>query len=84
MSDMETMLDHCGFDSAFELIKHHFTEEELMDLLNELLSGNQSTTRDIIQEIATEHYEFVDWEQIKADADDAAMQAWKDRRHGDE
>lgn len=84
MSDIETMLDHCGFDSAFELIKHQFTEEELMDLLNELLSENKSTARDIVEEIATEHYEWVDWEQIADDADHAAMQEWKDRRHGDE
>lgn len=86
MSDIETMLDHCGFDSAFQLIKHHFTEEELMDLLNDFLrrSENKSTTRAVVEEIATEHYEFVDREQIKDDADDAAMQEWKDRRHGDE
>jgi len=84
MSDMETILDHCGFDSAFELIKHHFTEEELMELLNELLSQNQILTRNIVEEIATEHYEFVDWERVKDDADDAAIQAWKDRRYGDE
>ena len=86
MSDMETMLDHCGFDSAFELIKHHYTEEELMDLLEELVNRYTvpNAVRDAVQEIATEHYEFVDWEQIKADADDAKIQAWRDRRHGDE
>ena len=84
MSDIETMLNHCGFDSAFEMIKHHFTEEEMMDLLNELLTESKSTTRDTIEEIATEHYEWVEWEQIADDADHTAMQEWKDRRHGDE
>ena len=86
MTDTETLLDHCGFDSSFELIKHHFTEEELMDLLEALVNRYTvpNVVRDAVKEIATEHYEWVDWEQIKDDADDAAMQEWKDRRHGDE
>ena len=38
----------------------------------------------MVTEIATNKYDWVDHEQIRADADDAKMQEWKDRRAGDE
>lgn len=77
---MEEMLNHCGFDSAFDMIRTHLTEDELLDLLSELLHENKSIAYEICEEIASDKYDWVDWEQVKADADDAAYQAYRDRR----
>ena len=76
---MEEMLNHCGFDSAFDMIRTHLTNDELMDLLSELLHENKDVANEICEEIASDKYEWVDWEQVKADMADAAYQAYRDR-----
>jgi len=76
---MEEMLNHCGFDSAFDMIRSHLTNDELMDLLCELLDEKKDIANEICEEIASDKYNWVDWERVKADADDAAYQAYRDR-----
>ena len=76
---MDEILAHCGFDSAFEMIKLHLDELELDDLLNELIAGDRSgLVKDICEEIAEQSYNWVDWERLQSDADDAAYQYLRD------
>ena len=74
---MEKMVNWAGFDSAWDLIQTKMSEKDLKDLFMELWY-ECDYQHDIVSEIV--HSEgFVDWEQVKADADDAAYQAWRDR-----
>ena len=76
---MDELLAHCGFDSAFEMIKFYLDELELDDLLSELIADDQSgLVKDICEEIAKEHFDWVDWERLQSDADDAAYQRLRD------
>ena len=81
---MEDMLNYCGFNSAFDMIKTHFTQEELMDLLCELLHENKDIAQEICEEIAYDSYEWVDMDKVRADAEDMAYQAYKDSLLGDD
>ena len=76
---MEEMLEFCGFNSAFDMIKSHFTEDELMDLLSDLLHENKDIANEICEEIAVDLYEWVDRDKLRADFEDAQYQAYKDR-----
>ena len=76
---MDELLAHCGFDSAFKMIKLHLDELELDDLLNELIVNDQSgIVRDLCEEIAEQSYDWVDWERLQSDAEDAAYQQLRD------
>jgi hypothetical protein len=76
---MEEMLEFCGFNSAFDMIKTHFTEDELMDLLSDFLHENKDIANEICEEIAVDLYEWVDRDKLRADFEDAQYQAFKDR-----
>ncbi len=75
----------CGFDSAWNMLKTNCETDELLDLLHELLHDDSQKGSDImydwIKEIASDKYEWVDWEQLQADADDARYDAWKDDQY---
>ena len=76
---MDELLTHCGFDSAFAMIKLHLDELELDDLLNELIANDQhGIVRELCEEIAEQSYNWVDWERLQSDADDAAYQYLRD------
>lgn len=81
---MEDMLNYCGFNSAFDMIKSHFTEDELMDLLSDLLHENKDIAQEICEEIAVDLYEWVDRDKLRADFEDAQYQAYKDSLLGDD
>jgi len=57
--------------------------DDLMDLLQELLGEREDLVYDLVEEIATNKFEWVDWEQVKADADDRAYEEYRDRRNDD-
>lgn len=80
---LEEMLNHCNYNSAFDLIKNHTTYDDLMDLLQELLGEREDLVYDLVEEIATNKFEWVDLEQVKADADDRAYEEYRDRRNDD-
>ena len=61
---MEDMLNYCGFNSAFDMIKSHLTEDELMDLLSDLLHENKDIAQEICEEIAFDLYEWVDIDKL--------------------
>ena len=77
LADMERMLNWAGFNSAWDLIQTKMSEKDLKDLFMELWN-ECDYQHEIVAEIVHDEG-FVDWEQVKADADDMAYQAWKDR-----
>lgn len=79
----DDIADECGYKSAVDLIMDSLTEEEMKDMLREYLHEDD-TIYDIVLEIASDQHEYVDWEQVKADADDAKYQAFRDRGCDDE
>jgi len=74
---METMLNWAGFDSSWDLIQSKMKDKDLKDLFMELWS-ECDYQNDIVAELIHDEG-YVDMEQAKADADDAAYQAYKDR-----
>lgn len=75
--------EECGYNSAVEMIMDSLTEEEMKEMLREYLH-NDDTLYDIAHEIASQQHEYVDWEQVKSDAEDAAYQAFRDRMYDDD
>ena len=70
----------CGYDSMSAMILDHLDNQECMDLLSEFLESNfEGWASEMVEELAKEHHEWVDHEGAKADAEDAAYQAYKDR-----
>ena len=70
--------EECGYNSAVDLVMDSLSDDELKDMLREYLHGDESLY-DLVREIASDKHEYVDWEQVKSDAEDAAYQAYKDR-----
>tara|TARA_Y100000361_G_C10931090_1_gene223937 strand:+ start:66 stop:320 length:255 start_codon:yes stop_codon:yes gene_type:complete len=78
---MSDIAEFCGFSSNWDMLKYHWTNEELMDLLCEYVSEDKDGwIHEIVEGIASEVYEYVDWDRVREDADDAKMQEWKDNR----
>jgi len=82
MTNADEIAEWCGFNSAWDMLKHNCETDELLDLLNELLHDDTQKGSDImydwIKEIASDKYEWYDAEQLQSAADDAAYDAWKD------
>lgn len=78
MSRADDIAEECGYNSAVDLVMDSLTEEEMKDMLREYLA-ECDYLYDLVHEIASEKHDYVDWEQVKADADDAAYQAYRDR-----
>jgi hypothetical protein len=76
---MRDMLRHCGYKTAFEMLKDNLSEKELMELLAGYVEEDESGyIEERCEEIACDNFEWVDWEQAKEDADEAAYQAYRD------
>ena len=78
---MEDILNHCGYDNVYDLIKDHTDPLELMDLLEDLIKSPLDApdfVKEAVEAIATDIFEWVDLEQIKADADEEAYQRYRD------
>ena len=81
MSD--EIAEYCGFNSNWDMLTSHWNNEQLMDLLQEYVCDDSSGwIHEIIEELAKEHYDWVDHDQIRADYEDAKYQEWKDQRRG--
>ena len=77
---MEEMLEFCGFESLFDMIKFHLSQEELIDLLCEVLGEHDLLAQEICEDIAYDKYGWRDLEAIKADAEDMVYQKFRDER----
>ncbi len=75
--------EECGYNSAVDLVMDSLSDDELKDMLREYLHEDENLY-DLVQEIASDKHEYVDWEQVKSDAEDAAYQAYRDRECDDE
>ena len=80
---LQQVLDHCGFKTVFDFLYHHLSQDELLELLEAYVNTDTSgEPYQWIKEIAEENYEYVDYEQLADDADDAKYREWEDRRNG--
>tara|TARA_R110002020_G_scaffold448052_1_gene660711 strand:- start:807 stop:1049 length:243 start_codon:yes stop_codon:yes gene_type:complete len=78
---MEEIIEYCGYKNAFDLIKDHSTEEDLTTLLEDLVNSPEEAVdfiEEIVERIASDYFEWVDHEKIKADADEEAYQRYRD------
>lgn len=78
---LEDILSHCGYDSALTFIRDNSTQDELLDLLEALLHECKSTTLEVCEEIASDRYNWVDYEALQDAADEARYQEYRDRRN---
>lgn len=79
---LQQVLEHCGFDSAFEFLFHHLSQDELLELLEAYINiDDTGGPYERIKEIAEEQYEYVDYEQLAEDKDDAKYRDYRDRRN---
>jgi hypothetical protein len=62
--------------SAREIIEEALSPKELLEFLWECVGADDMY--DLVHEIC-HNSGFVDWEQVKEDADDAKYQEWRDR-----
>tara|TARA_R110002020_G_scaffold153171_28_gene332516 strand:- start:437 stop:679 length:243 start_codon:yes stop_codon:yes gene_type:complete len=69
----------CGYDCMGDMIIDHLTKKELENMLIEYIQEDESgIIEDIIMEIATKKYEWVDHEAIKAEQEDAEYEKYRD------
>lgn len=79
---LKEILEHCGFKTPFEFIYHHFTQDELFDALEYYVNNdNSGELYDSIKEIAEENYDFVDYEALEDDKNDAKYDEHRDKRN---
>jgi hypothetical protein len=78
--DSEEIARWCGFNSAWEMITTHMSNEELLDLLRDCLEEEDTSgwKLEIVEEIAHNNYDWHDEEKARADADDAAYEAYRE------
>jgi hypothetical protein len=78
---MEDVLRFCGYDNAFDLINYHYDKDDMVHLVMDLINSPEDAVdfvKETVEEIATQYYEWVDYESAKADADEMAYQRYKD------
>ena len=78
---MEEIVRFCGYDNAFDLINYHYDENDMVHLVMDLINSPEDAVdfvKETVEEIATQYYEWIDYESAKADADEEAYQAYRD------
>ena len=69
----------CGYEDAFEMLIDHSGMLDLPFLLREYIyEYGTALIDDFIEDIASKDYGWVDKERIRADADDAKYEAYRD------
>ena len=68
----------CGYQSTFDMLKDNMSTEELLDLLEVFVSDDYELIEEHIVDIARNQFNWVDHEGAKADADEMAYQTYKD------
>lgn len=82
MMSLSKVLEHCGFDSAFDFLYHHLSQDELLELLESYVNADTSGEHyQWIKELAEERYEYVDYEQLADNKDDSKYSEYRDRRN---
>ena len=70
----------CGYNSAWSMLRDHLTTDELLSMFQDLIyeKGVWEWICEIIEDLSSEHHEWVDHERIKSNHEDALYQAYKD------
>jgi len=74
----QEIVEWCGYQSTFDMLKDNMSTEELLDLLEVFVSDDYELIEEHIVDIARNQFNWVDHEGAKADADEAAYQTYKD------
>ena len=81
MSD--EVAEWCGYNSTWDMLTYHLDKEELINLLQEFVyEDKQGWIAEIIEDLAKQHYDWVDHEKIRADHEDRMYQEYKDKIRG--
>ena len=81
MASVEDIINWAGYDNWKSFLDHYLDEEAKMEVFWELLANDEEMIYELVNEIG-EDIDFVDYEQARADYEDAKMQEWKDKRRG--
>lgn len=83
MTSREEIARYCGYNSAFDLLRDNMSQDELLDMLEEYIGEDKSGhIEDIVIEIATDKFDYVDYDAIKDEEMDRKYQEYKERRQG--
>jgi len=78
---VEDILEFCGYKTASDLLIDYMNSDQLKCMFEDLVNGPDDA-KDFVQEeverIASEYFEWVDHEKMKADADEEAYQRYRD------
>ena len=78
---VEDILEFCGYKTASDLLTDHMSAEELKYMFEDLINGPDDA-KDFVQEeverIASRYFNWVDYEKMRADADEEAYQRYRD------
>ena len=81
MASVEDIVNWAGYDNWKDFLDHYLEEEAKMEIFWELLADDDELIHELVNDIGND-IDFVDYEQAKADYEDAKMQEWKDKRRG--
>lgn len=81
MASVEDIVNWAGYDNWKSFLDHYLGEEAKIEIFWELLADDDELIHELVNDIAND-IDYVDYEQAKADYEDAKMQEWKDKRYG--
>ncbi len=83
MTSREDVAKYCGYNSAFDLLRDNMSQDELLDMLEEYIHDDKSGyIEDMVIEIATDKFDYVDYDAIEDEEMDRKYQEYKERRQG--
>ena len=81
MTSREDVARYCGYNSAFDLLRDNMSQDELLDMLSEYIHDDKSGyIEDMVIEIATDKFDYIDYDAIEDDEMDRKYQEYKDSR----
>jgi hypothetical protein len=78
---LEDILEFCGYDSAFSMLKDNMKEEDLMHLLESIIDSPADAAdfiKEEIETIASQTFEWVDRDALIAKAEDIEYLNYRD------
>ena len=78
---LEDILEWCGYNSAFNMLKDNMKEEDLMHLLESIIDSPADAAdfiKEEIETIASQTFEWVDMDALRAKAEDLEYLNYRD------
>lgn len=78
---LEDVLKFCGYDNAFDLINYHYSEEDMVHLMMDLVNSPEDAVdfiKETVENLAYDYYEWVDLDEMKAQAEGMAYAKYRD------